>query len=110
MIRSFGESIYAGKINIHEAEIDQTDLLEKLVRFDNKSRPKTKVGKNKKRNTFDSVSVLYEGQELTLNAPRSGIFPLKKQGKGLKILTLKQMFQRLPIALAQVKARNAKTY
>ena len=28
------------------------------------------------------------------------------KGAGLKILTLKQMFQRLPIALAQVKAGN----
>ena len=32
------------------------------------------------------------------------MFPLKeKQGKGLKMLTPKQMLQRLPIALAQVK-------
>ena len=30
----------------------------------------------------------------------------KKEGKGLKILTPKQMLQRLPIALAQVKAGN----
>ena len=30
----------------------------------------------------------------------------KTKGKGLKILTYKQMFQRLPIALAQVKAGN----
>ena len=29
-----------------------------------------------------------------------------KQGKGLKILTPKQILQRLPIALAQVKAGN----
>ena len=29
-----------------------------------------------------------------------------KQGQGLKILTSKQMLQRLPIALAQVKASN----
>ena len=29
-----------------------------------------------------------------------------KHGKGLKILTPKQMFQRLPIALPQVKAGN----
>ena len=29
-----------------------------------------------------------------------------KQGRGLKILTPKKMFQRLPIALAQVKACN----
>ena len=28
------------------------------------------------------------------------------KGKGLKILTLKQMLQKLPIALAQVKAGN----
>ena len=28
------------------------------------------------------------------------------KGKGLKILTLKQMLQRLPIALVQVKAGN----
>ena len=30
-----------------------------------------------------------------------------KYGEGLKILTPKQMLQRLPIALAQVKAGNA---
>ena len=29
-----------------------------------------------------------------------------KQGRGLKILTPKQMFQRLPIALAQIEAGN----
>ena len=29
-----------------------------------------------------------------------------RQGKGLKILTSKQMLQRLPIALAQIKAGN----
>ena len=28
------------------------------------------------------------------------------EGKGLKILTLKQLFQRLSVALAQVKAGN----
>ena len=31
---------------------------------------------------------------------------IAKQGDGLKILTPKQMFQRLPIALAQTKAGN----
>ena len=30
----------------------------------------------------------------------------KRSGKGLKILTPKQVLQRLPIALAQVKADN----
>ena len=38
---------------------------------------------------------------------KSGIFQIKeKQGKGLKILTTKQMLQRLPIVLAQLKAGN----
>ena len=30
----------------------------------------------------------------------------KQEGKGLKILTPKQMLQRLPIALAQIEASN----
>ena len=30
----------------------------------------------------------------------------KEEGKGLKILTPKQMLQRLPIALTQIKAGN----
>ena len=58
-------------------------------------------------NTFDSVNVLCEGRELTLNVFIIRIFPIKeKQGKGLKILTPKPMLQRLPVALAQVKAGN----
>ena len=95
------------EISIHEANMDQTNLLENIKKFKNKSRPKTKEGKNKKINTFDSVSALYEGQELTLKAFRSGIIPIKeKQGKGLKILTPKQMIQRLPMSLTQVKANS----
>ena len=31
----------------------------------------------------------------------------KKKGIGLKVLTPKQMLQRLPIALAQIKAGNS---
>ena len=61
----------------------------------------------KKMNTFKSVDALYEGREWTLYAFTSRIFPIKeKQGKGLKILTPKQMLQRLPIVFAQVKAVN----
>ena len=74
-----------------------------------------KEGKVKKRNTFDSTTVLYGGREFILNAFRSGICSIKeKQGKGrlsdlatwLKVLSPKQMLQRLSIALAQVKAGN----
>ena len=50
---------------------------------------------------------LYEGPEFVLNAFKSGIFPLRQtQGTRIKTLTSKQMLQKLPIALAQVKAGN----
>ena len=59
------------------------------------------------RNTFESVNALYEGRELILHAFKSGIFPITAtKGKELKTLTPKQMLQRSPIALAQVKAGN----
>ena len=62
--------------------MNQTNLLENMKKFNNKSRPKTEEGKYKKRHTFDSESAPYEGRELTLNASRKGIFPIKeKQGK-----------------------------
>ena len=81
-IRSFGDSIYTGKINIDEPEMDQSNLLENIVKFNNKFKPKTKEGKAKKQNTFDSVNAPYEGWELNLNVFISGIFPIKEiQGK-----------------------------
>ena len=39
------------------------------------------------------------------NMPRN-IYDSKQKETGLQILTLKQMLQRLPIALAQIKAGN----
>ena len=62
---------------------------------------------DKKGDTYESVYTLYEGRELTLNAFKSGIFTIKAtKSEGIKILTPKQMLQRLPITLAQVKAGN----
>ena len=54
----------------------------------------------------------YDGREKILNAFESKIFLVKSKGVGIlnpdhskfKILTHKKMLQRLPIALAQVKA------
>ena len=56
----------------------------------------------------------WEGRQKILDAFKSKIFLTKSKGAGilnpdhskLKILTPKQMLQRLPIALAQVKAGN----
>ena len=79
--------------------MDQTNLLENILEFNE--------GKNKKVSTYESGYTLHEGWELILNAFRSGVFPMKeKQGKGLRVLTPKQILQRLPIELAQVKEGN----
>ena len=56
----------------------------------------------------------FEGREKTFDAFKSKIFLTKSKGGGilnpnhskLKVLTPKQMLQRLPIALSQVKAGN----
>ena len=47
-IRSFGESIYTGKTNIDEAEMDQSNLLKNLIEFNDRSRPRTTEGKDKR--------------------------------------------------------------
>ena len=90
--------------------MNRTNLLENIVNFSNKSRLRTKKERMKNEillmNAL-SVNALYERRELILNAFKSEIFPTKgKQGKVLKILTPKQMLQRLPIAFVQVKAGN----
>ena len=93
----------------------QNNPLKNIVEFYNKSRTRTLENKNYKKDTYESAYTLYEGRELTLSAFKSGIFPIKEtQEKGssldlasrLKILTPKQVLQRLPIALRQVKAGN----
>ena len=107
-IRSFGDDIYSTKITINEADPEQSDLVQYILNFYNKTRPKNKDDKkNKKKNVINSTQNLYHGRELVINAFKSGLFSLKSTRRtGLKVLTPKQMLQRLPIALAQLKASN----
>ena len=42
-MRSFGDRICSGKINTDEVEIDQMNLLEKMVKFNNEFKPKNKM-------------------------------------------------------------------
>ena len=70
----------------------------------------------KQRETIDNPEKFYHSREEVITFFRNyGKMVLdaaykskqnKTEGKGLKILTPKQMLQRLPIALAQVKAGN----
>ena len=68
-----------------------------------------KLLKNKQKQLKTKERALLKEREMIYKAFESGIF-LKpeelKQSKGLKILTPKQMLQRLPIVLAKIKAGN----
>ena len=92
-----------------------------MVEFNYKSWPKTKKVRLRKEILLIGQMLFMKGRELTLNALKSGIFPLKakkrvkddlcekvkvKEATWLRILTPKQMFQRLTIALAQGKTGN----
>ena len=66
--------------------MNQSNLLEHIWKSNNKSKPKTKEGKDKKRNIFDCIGAFYEGLELNLNVFSNGIFLInEKQGKEKKL-------------------------
>ena len=48
MIRSFDKSFIIGEITISKSAEDQSNLLENIVEFSNKFRPRTKEGRMKK--------------------------------------------------------------
>ena len=67
-----------------------------MVEFNIKSRPRKIESKDKERDTYKNAYVLYEGQELVLNAFKRGVFSIKAtKSKGFKRLTPRQMVQRL---------------
>ena len=73
--------------------------------------PRDKSEKQKK--TIDNIKNLYNSREEVVkmfndyarNMSRN-IYDSKQEGTGLKILTPKQMLQRLPVSLAQIEAGN----
>ena len=84
------------------------------MNFRKNTKPKSQEKKQEKEIVFENLYDFFEGREKVLDAFKSKIFSIKSKGAGilnpnhfkLKILTHKQMLQRLPIALAQVKAGN----
>ena len=79
-----------------------------------KQDQKTIKKKQEKEIASDNLYKFYIAKEMVLNGFKTKIFSIKFKGTGilnadrskLKILTSKQVLQRLPIALAQVKAGN----
>ena len=96
-IRTFGRNIYEGKISLEKADEDQLNLMNEIRIFNAKT-----------------CIIFFDTREKILSGFESKIFLTKSTRTGilntvnskLKILTSKQMLQRLPIALAQVKVVN----
>ena len=111
-IKIFGRDIYEGKITLKETNEYQTKLLVEIIDIKKNTKPRSGEKKQEKRNVLQNLYNLFEGRERVLNAFDSKILLTKSKGTDilnpdhskLKILSPKQMFQRLPIALAQVKA------
>ena len=84
------------------------------MNFRKNTKPRRQEKKQEKETVLENLYNFFEGREKILDAFESKIFLTKSKGAGilnpdhskLKILTPKQMLQRLPIALAQVKAGN----
>ena len=51
-------------------------MLKHIVEFNDKPRPRSIEGNDKKRDTYQSACALYEGRELALNGFKSEVFTL----------------------------------
>ena len=101
---------------MEEADEYQTNLLVEIMNFRKNRKPRSQEKKKKKEKeiVLENLYKFWEGREKVLDAFQSKIFSIKSKGAGilnpdhskLKILTYKQMLERLPIALAQVKTGN----
>ena len=97
-----------------EADKHQTDLLVEMMNFRKNTKPRNQEEKREKEIVLENLYNIFEGREKILDALESKMFSIKSKGAGilnpnyskLKISTHKQMLQRLPIALAEVKAGN----
>ena len=108
-IRGFGNQIRNNIIDMSMANDEQDQLIRYINKLKSKKKPHNVDSNKLKEDVLNSERVLLKGREMVYKAFESGIF-LKpeevKKGTGLKILTTKQMLQRLSIALAQIKAGN----
>ena len=113
-IRTFVRDINEGKITLEEANTDQDNLLRDIRNLNNKTRPQNYKKIQEKNVVLKNLYKFFEAREIVLHGFESKIFSIKSKGSGLlntnqsklKIITAKQMLQRLPIAFAHVKASN----
>ena len=113
-MKTFGRDIYEVKITLEKANEHQTNLLAEIMNFKKNKKPRSQEKKQEKEIVLQNLYNFFEGREKILDAFDSKIFSIKSNSTGslnpnhceLKILTPKQMLQRLPIVLAQVKTGN----
>ena len=82
--------------------------------FRKNTKPRSQEKKREKEIALKNLHIFFKGRKKVLNAIESKLFSTKSEDAGilnpnhskLKVLTPKQMLQRLPMALAQVKAGN----
>ena len=55
-IGSFGDSIFNGKIITNEADKKQDNLLDVILNFNNKVRPRSKADNEERNNTYESAN------------------------------------------------------
>ena len=111
---SFGKDIYNGAITLKEVHKYQSSLLVEFGNFRENMKFQNSEKKQKEKDILKNLHTLFDGRERVFDAFESGVFPIKIEGTGLsdfrhsklKILTSKQMLQRLPITPAQVKSGN----
>ena len=96
---------------LEKANEYQINLLVKIMKFRKNTKPRSEEKKQEKEIVLRNLHNFFEGREKIIDAFKSKIVLKKSKGAGvlnpdhskLKILSPKQMLQRLPIALAQVK-------
>ena len=104
------KSIHNGDIPLEDKEKEQIELKKDLGRI-KQGDPRDKSEEQKK--TIDNIKSIYNSRQEVVKMFNDyarnlskNIYDSKQERTGLKILTPKQMLQRLPISLAQIKAGN----
>ena len=102
------DKIRDGEISLNEAKDDQTKLRSDMGEI--KTVRKKYQKRVRKQEQILKVFIMQEKQLLfflmNISQDHQKLDVKQEKGTGIKILTPKQMLQRLPIALAQVKAGN----
>ena len=109
----FLNNIKKGKISLEEAKNIQMNI-QRIYKYENYLKEIRKGNESaEQKNTLANINVLFNARNNAIKFIEDyGSVILeakslaKQEGTGLKILTPKQMLQRLPIALAEIKAGN----